>query len=637
MRIKERTINQQVYTTCLEHGYPEIVARIIAGRTDTFDKNIFQFTLDAIKPADIMADCTKAAKRIAQAINNNETILIFTDYDVDGCTSMAVLYGTLHDVFGVPDSRIIRLTGHRILDGYGLTDPVADKILSFRQGIRENLEEYHKQNLCHNKEQNFVPPTLVITADAGASDGARIKRLADAGIDVIVTDHHIIPKEGIPEAAFAVVNPKRENCPYDSDIAGCGVAWLLMTALSKEMANSTNTEDSKRRGVSNCSTCTLEQKQKIHQLLDHVALGTIADLVPLTSVINRYFVKKGLEFMNRRIRPCWQVALNGKDADNWFLAFQLAPRINASSRMTSEATTALDFLIKDDPDIINQSYQQLGIFNSDRQKIEKEMFNAAKDSMGLNQYVENSSHFFTSKMPSILIYYSENNHPGIQGIVAGKLTENFGIPAIMIADIENGFAAGSGRAGQFLHLRDALQTFDERFPGILIAYGGHRAAAGFKLRKDNIDLLKKELPTIVVEQLDGQDITPYLHTDGSLKNNNTNGEFNSQINLETYYHIEALHPFGMGFPSPLFHDQMRATDVKVMGKNPVHLSMMLDGVKSAFFYALDKPGAPLPLDSGDLVDVVYTLSLNSWQGRESLQLIIKKILPPNSLIAPMHK
>lgn len=586
MRIKERTINQKVYTTCTDNGYPEIVARIIAGRVDTFDKNIFEFTIDAIKPADTMADCTKAARRIADAIrSNSETLLLFTDYDVDGCTSMSIMYETLHEVFEVPDSRIIRITGHRTLDGYGLTDPVADKIIS----------------LTHSLGKSPGKP-LLITADAGASDAPRITRLAEAGIDVIVTDHHLIPSEGIPEDAFAVVNPQRENCQYDSKLAGCGVAWLLMTALSREMG------------------CTVAQKREIHQLLDHVALGTVADLVPLTSATNRYFVKKGVEFINRKIRPCWQVALNGRYADSGFLGFQLAPRINASSRMTSEATTALEFLIGKDSDKVARAYGQLDLFNSERQQLEKKMFDEAKSAM--------------EAANPIFIYYSENNHPGIQGVVAGRLTENFGIPAIMVADIGNGVVAGSGRAGQFLHLRDALQTFDERFPGILLAYGGHRAAAGFKLHKEKISLFKRELSDIVTEQLSGQDTTPYLHTDGSLKfkdgdtfspNRPVDTFLTSQITLETYYNIELLNPFGMGFPSPMFHDKMVATDVKVMGKNPVHLSMLLDGVKAVFFYALDRAGDPLPVNSGELVDVVYALSLNSWQGRETLQLIVKKI------------
>lgn len=580
MLIKERQINQQVYNTCIENGYPEVIARIISGRTDTFNKNIFEFTLDAIKPADNMADCSKAAQRVAEAIHNNETILLFTDYDVDGCTSMAVLYEALNGVFEVPASKIVRLTGHRSDDGYGLTDSIADRILNIR-------------------------PDIVITADAGISDGARITRLSEAGIDVIVTDHHLIPKEGIPQAAFAVVNPQRENCQYDANIAGCGVAWLLMTGIAREMK------------------CNIEQKRKIHQLLDHVALGTVTDLVPMTSVTNRYFVKKGIEFMNHKNRGCWKVALNGKDVDTGYLAFQLGPRINASSRMTGEALTALNFLMEHDLDRSAEYYEQLDLLNKNRQKTEREMFEEAKKQINITD--------------PILVYYSKNNHPGIQGIVAGKLAEKFGTPVVMLADIADGIVVGSGRAGQFLHLRDALQTFDNLYPGIFIAYGGHRAAAGFKLKKEDIDLFKKELPGIVTKQLCGQDTTPYLQTDGSLKvgckkflpNSNTGNFENNQINLETYYQIERLKPFGMGFPSPVFHDQMVATDIKTMGKTPVHLSMKLDGIKAAFFHAIDQPGDPLPVNSGDLVNVVYTLDLNFWQGRENLQLIIKKLSRDN--------
>ncbi|MBF0204084.1 MAG: single-stranded-DNA-specific exonuclease RecJ [Desulfamplus sp.] len=568
MHIKERTINPEVYDTCINNGYPEIVARIIAGRTDTFNKDIFEFSLDAIKPADNMADCTKASRRLALAINSNETILLFTDYDVDGCTSMAVLYEALHDVFGVPASKIIRLTGHRTRDGYGLTDSIADKIID-------------------------IKPDIVITADTGTSDGERITRVADAGVDVIITDHHLIPKEGIPKSALAVVNPQRENCQYDSSIAGCGVAWLLMTALSREMG------------------AVLEQKQKIHQLLDYVALGTVADLVSMASVTNRYFVKKGLEFINRRARTCWQVALKSQLANSGYIGFQLAPRINASSRMTGEALLALEFLTENDHKQIAVAYDQLDMLNNERQKIEKEMFEAAKASMGIIDLASGA-------IDPILIYYNENNHPGIQGIVAGKITENFGIPAIMLANIGNNIVVGSGRAGQFLHIRDALQTFDNLYPGVFIAYGGHKAAAGFKINMENVDLFKKEFQDIVTKQLADQDTTPYIKTDGSLK-------LKGGISLETYYHIEALNPFGMGFPSPMFHDQMVATDVRVMGKYPVHISMMLDGIKSVFFNALAHPEALMPVNSGDLVNVVYTLNLNSWQGRESLQLFIKKI------------
>ena len=560
MLIKQRKLNQSVYSACIEAGYSEIVARIIAGRKNTFDKNIFEFTLDAIQPAMSMAGVPEAVVRIAEAIGNDEKILIFTDYDVDGCTSMAILYQTLHEVFNVPESKIIRLTGHRTEDGYGLTDTVAEKIIQLN-------------------------PDLVITADAGVSDGERVENLAGAGIDVIITDHHLVPSEGIPEAAVAVVNPQQDSCQYDPKIAGCGVVWLLMTALAQQL------------------DCSQDQKRSIHQLLDYVALGTVVDLASLKSVTNRYFVTKGTEFMNRRGRYCWEVALNDKSAGVGFFAFQLGPRINASSRMTGRADTAIDFLLSEDPDQIYHSYELLNEHNKNRQNIENRMLNEVKKR-------------FTGKEQAI-VYYSEQNHAGIQGIVASKLSEDYGIPSIMLADVGNGMVSGSGRAGQFLHLRDALQAFDEKIPCILKSYGGHKAAAGLKLHKDNIEIFQEGFLEVVQEQLYGQDITPFKKTDGSL---------NGFINLDTYYQIEKLKPFGMGFQTPIFYDELVVTQIRVMGNTRTHLSMMLDRYKAVFFRALETPESPWPVSEGERAGVLYSLNLNEWQGRSNLQLIVKEMV-----------
>ncbi len=510
-------------------------------------------------PAKDITDVTKASQRIVDAIQNNQTILFFTDYDVDGCASMAILHGALHDVFGVEKSNIQTLTGHRTQDGYGLTDTIAGKI-----------EKLH--------------PDLVITADAGISDGPRIDRLAKAGIDVIVTDHHLPPMDEIPKAAWAVVNPKRQDCQYDNNIAGCGVVWLLMTAVSQDL------------------NCNMDQKRVLHRFLDYVALGTVADLVSLASPINRYFVKQGLLFMNEQTRKCWQIALNGRKADAGFLGFQLGPRINAGSRMTGKANAAIDFLVSKNPDRISAAYRQLDHFNYNRRIIEKRMFDTAKKRV--------------NKENNIFIDYDESYDPGVQGIVAGKLAEAFGIPAIMLADTGDGLVAGSGRSGQFMHIRDALQSFNDSYPGILVSFGGHRSAAGLKIHKENIEILQKGLNDAVKVQLADRDTTPYIETDGSLK---------GHLNFDTCYRIESLNPFGMGFPAPTFSDKMTATNVRAVGKNPVHLSMKLDGIKAIQFYALDKPSDPIKINSNDKVKVIYTLSMDDWQGRKNLQLIIKRL------------
>jgi single-stranded-DNA-specific exonuclease len=560
MKIKQRTRNPEVYSACIDAGYPEIIARIIAGRTNAFDKNIFDFSLDSIQPAMTMAGVPEAVSRISHAIDKQQTILIFTDYDVDGCTSMVILYNALHQVFEVPESDIVQLTGHRTEDGYGLTDSIADKIIEYK-------------------------PDLVITADAGVSDDQRIKKLADAEIDVIITDHHLVPKTGAPVSAVAVVNPQQESCTYDPEIAGCGVAWLLMTALAQD------------RG------CSIAQKRILHEMLDYVALGTVADMASLGSVINRYFVRQGLAFMNQRARPCWRQSLNDKPAGVGQLGFQIGPRVNASSRMTGRADLAIDFLLSADMDQVCSAYDELETHNKKRQAIEAEMLIEARKRV-------------SGKEPAI-VFYSESNHAGIQGIVASKLSEMFGKPAIMFADVADGMVSGSGRAGQFLHLQAALETLDENMQGLLVSFGGHKAAAGLKIHKKNIQRFTNGFYQIVQEQLKGQDTTPYKETDGSLT---------GFINLDTCYQIEKLQPFGIGFPTPTFCDQMEARYVRVIGKTQTHLSMMLDRYKAVFFNALETPESPWPFKDGQTVGVLYTVNVNEWQGQRNLQLIVRDVV-----------
>jgi single-stranded-DNA-specific exonuclease len=196
------------------------------------------------------------------------------------------------------------------------------------------------------------------------------------------------------------------------------------------------------------------------------------------------------------------------------------------------------------------------------------------------------------------------------------MVEKFGVPSIMLADIEDtDYISGSGRAGQFLHLREALQDVEDRTQGLLISFGGHKAAAGLKFHKGKLKEFKKEFYKSVEDQLKGQDTTPYISTDGSLANS---------LTLETHYEISNLAPFGMGFPTPSFSDIMEVTNAIMVGKNPVHLSMHLDGIKAIQFFSIDKPGDPMPVQNGDRVKVVYQIAENVWNGYRNLQILVKK-------------
>ena len=569
MKIKQREINQAVYNDCLTQGYSEPIARILAGRLTTFDKRILTMRNDSILPGITMADCPKAAERIVKAIKDQENIGVFTDYDVDGCTAMAVLYRSLKCIFGVQKERLKPIYGNRKNDGYGITEKIVDKILS------QDID-------------------VLITADAGSSDQDRIARLSEAGIDVIVTDHHLFPVEGLPSSAFAVINPQREDCPYDTRIAGVGVAWLLMTAVSQVLE------------------CSPEQKKELFQLLDFVALGTVADMVGLDSPINRVIVHRGLEFMNTHSRDCWRQFLNGQILDTGFLGFQAGPRINAVSRMTGVPSAAMAFLTSEDPAQVEKYFKKMDQCNDIRKGLEQKMFGLA-----LSQCDENAP---------CAIAFHESFDPGVQGIVASKLSKKTGKPAIMLAPVQGNpdLIVGSGRAGQFLHLRDAFQAVEDRNPGFFVKFGGHAAAAGLSIYKDDLDRFKEEFAKAVEDQLDGVDTTPYILVDGSLRDN---------LSLEAHKKISRLAPFGQGFPAPEFCDTMTVSGPRMIGKNPVHLKMELNGIEAVMFNAIENPEQPVPVRDGEKIKAVYHTSCNAFGGNESLQLMVQHIEVPAKSVA----
>jgi single-stranded-DNA-specific exonuclease len=295
--------------------------------------------------------------------------------------------------------------------------------------------------------------------------------------------------------------------------------------------------------------------------------------------------------------------LGGKGANVGTLGFQVGPRVNAASRMSGRATSAINFLISEDPSLLAESWTTISSYNDQRKDIEKQMIDIAQQ-----KFIEGA--------PAIVAYH-ESFEPGVQGIVASKLVEKFGVPAIMLSDAGDDFIVGSGRAGQFLHLRDALQFVEDQHPGILVSFGGHKAAAGLKFHKKDLKLFNELFLLAVCHQLDGQDTTPYIKTDGAL---------DGYLSLDTHYQIKNLAPFGMGFSTPVFNDRMTVTWARMVGKDPVHLSLMFNGnIKAIQFRAIENSGDPMPVNVGDLVDVVYQTDVNQWNNEESLQLKVKRI------------
>lgn len=277
-KILNYTTHPDVYQQAIKQGYTSLQATVVANRCQQVEKisQLIEPSLSLLAPPSHLHDCLKASMRIVNAVEKGSNIGILTDYDVDGITSHAIIFFSLRDFFHVDEGKISSFIGHRIEDGYGISQGLVDKILA------------------HGSSSNAVKgflPDLIITADCGTSDEDRISQLKSAGIDVIVTDHHAIPDSGIPKSAFATINPTRSDCQYgDKTIAGCLVSWLLMSQLRSDLISAGK---------------LAKDSPKLSSLLDFVSLGTIADAVSLSSSTNRAVVKSGLTIMNRAERPYW--------------------------------------------------------------------------------------------------------------------------------------------------------------------------------------------------------------------------------------------------------------------------------------------------------------------------------------------
>ncbi|MDR5859089.1 DHH family phosphoesterase [Halomonas eurihalina] len=583
-RILPRPRDAAVEQRALAEGLTPLQARILAGRLGGYTDELAPLVAPSLRylaHPERLQDGRRAAERIARAVTEGEHIGILTDYDVDGITSHVVIRRTLNELFGIPENRLHSLIGHRIHDGYGISLPLVERTLSLSPR-----------------------PSLVITADCGSSDEPRIARLREAGIDVVVSDHHALPTEGPPASAFATVNPTRDDCTYpDPTIAGCMVAWLVMSLTRSVLIE---------WGVLEPAT------PKLSPWLSYVALGTVADCVSLGgSAANRAVVAHGLTLINRMEAACWRTMAQrlGDDSlpfDAETLAFQMGPRINARSRL-DDPYAALHFMLAADDATAARHLETLDQDNQSRKAIEAEMTERARG-LAMGELEAGAP---------LLVVLLEDGHPGVQGIVASRLVQAFGRPALVLTPaVQPGMLTGSGRSIEALHLRDALQRAYELAPASLPRFGGHRGAAGVGVPREAFDDFRQALLQAVSEQLGETELGPRVFTDGELEAD--------QLALETLDELEALGPFGREFDAPLFEGVLRAESLRTVGADGSHLMLELSSgatsVRAIWFRALT-PGEMPAFDAGDLLRCAYKLNRNRWRGRESLQLIIEHAEP----------
>lgn len=518
-----------------------------------------------------------AVERIVKAIVNKESVVFACDHDMDGTASAAVLWKSFSDYFKHPTSCLRVVTSHRLTEGYGITMPVAERIIESKA-------------------------SLVITADKGSSDEQRIRYLKESGVDVIVTDHHEIPIEGPPESAIATVNPARKDSKYDPYVCGAAVAFLTMAKVRSALL-----EQGYAKSI-----------PSLVGLLDYVAVATIADCVsmrPDKSYANRAFVKAGLKLINQKTRPCWSVFLSGKQGAAFSddIGFYLAPPIAAAGRL-DWAEAGFLFLISESIQEAEEYWAHLIAENTKRKAIEKELR-------------EKANQIALKKSGQSIVVYLKDGHSGVHGISAGRLVQVFGKPSAIFSakttsvdEEKPTLASGSFRSVPGVHIRDALQYVEDKKPGLLIGFGGHMGAAGASILIDNIDQFEIAFEEAVIHQIGTQPLKPNIWVDGDL-----HGRW---LNLKTLDRLMTIEPWGREFPFPLFKGEFEIESCQPVGDGShLRFSLSKDGVciNGIWFNANGQGKREQGFYEGDRAIFVYKLADNWFRGRRSAQLIIEGI------------
>lgn len=500
----------------------------------------------------LFTDMDKAVNRILRAIENHEGITIYGDYDVDGTTATTLLYLGLKRLGAVIDFYI----PHRMIDGYGLSLGSLDQI---------------KDN----------GTSLIISVDCGVNALEEIEAINSKGMEIIITDHHN-PKEELPRA-FATINPKIPGCPYPfPHLAGVGVAFKLLMAIYQ------------RKGI--------ENRENTLKYMDLVAVGTIADIVPLTGE-NRVFAHIGLQHLiekkNKGLNALVQISgMNSKTLDTSDIVFGIAPRINAAGRMGS-ASIAVELLISLDDAKSHELAEIIERQNSLRQQEDQKTFHEACDII--------EKKYKNIDATSCMVVSSDDWHPGVIGIVASKLVEKYYRPVVMIS-FKDGFGSGSGRSVADFDLFNALKHTEHN----LHSFGGHKYAVGFTILQEYIDRFENELSRYVSEHLQIDQIRQPLEVDNVIE------LYDISDFLMTW--IERFEPFGPenNRPTLVTHNVSVSNYPYTVGRNHLKLKVVKDGV------VLDligyNMGDYLPLlKKSTALDIAYTLEYNRFGNKNSIQ------------------
>jgi single-stranded-DNA-specific exonuclease len=608
-----------LFKKALLAGASKIQAKIIANRKIPSHVKIKDILQPTLRDLDIykLSGIKKSAERIADAIENKETIGLLCDFDVDGISSAAVLYSSFVDYFKYDPLKIKLYISNRMKAGYGFSEEVLSRIVN-----------------------DSPTPTLLMTADQGSKDGDRVKKYneimkeRDSIGDVIITDHHHIEGNG-PKEAYSVVNPHKKDCKFEDDtICGCTVALFVMVAAREELI--------KRKILP-------ENAPRLNQLLTFSTAATISDCVSMASPINRAIVLNGLRDINLGTKPSWRVFKNlefnkNKPIRTDTIGFGFGPIINACSRTGGNGLVAVKYYLSDNEKEAKRYLDMLMLQNEDRKKKEKELV--------LDSVVEAAQQYNNNN--SGLCIYLPNGHHGIHGIAASRICEKFGAPVVIFSpkeyeeyeeEIEKektvtkvidgkkikekkmvkekvkrknvSIITGSARSVDCVDVHDTLINVDKLGNDVFIGFGGHSMAAGMSLNLDKFGEFKELFQKDINNKLPHEKAIPVIKVDGELKQG-------TLLDLNFVDELLKLEPYGNGFDYPIF--KMKAhivSSVDIKGKNKDTAIMQVlfgETTYKATWFKYDQSVMFNKIKKGSFCEFAVQVRDNFWKGRRTVSL-----------------
>lgn len=560
----------------LPDSWPDCLRRVLAARGIQQQQDL-TFDLAELPKPEQLKGMQEGVALLEQAVHAQWRVMIIADFDTDGATSCAVMIrglkmlGLQQLVFKVPN---------RFIHGYGLTPALVDEI---------EVEEQ---------------PQLLITVDNGIASLDGVVKARQRGMKVLITDHHL-PGDALPDAD-AIVNPNQPADDFPSkSMAGVGVAFYLLLGFRQHLRSQGWFKE------------TGQPEPNLSVLLDLVALGTVADVVPLDK-LNRTLVTLGLKRM-RQGRACagiqalLQVAgktpgkLSAQD-----LGFAVAPRLNAAGRM-EDMGLGIDALLSDDPSQALMAAQLLDDINLQRRSVEQTMQQQASEMLEQLQFTE---------AEPLMAYclYRDDWHQGVVGLLASRVKERLNRPVIIFAPGEADEIKGSARSIAGVHIRDILARVDSLYPGLIMRFGGHAMAAGLSIKPGNFDRFQQAFIEAMTEKVNPEVFSKQLVSDGELSA--------AEMTLQLASQLPIAAPWGQGFAEPVFHGAFTLVNFKSVGQQADHLKLTVqlsDGRKVTAMAFRQQP--PDWLYQAEQVLLRYRLDVNAFRQKQSLQFLVEDVLP----------